>query len=150
MIFYRRQTKGKLQPVLECLKIIAGSQAHLEITNLVIPGLNDDELQFDEMIKWISLELGNNIPLHLSRYFPQHKMNNPPTPIQELETLFDLAKKHLNHVYLGNVSDEKRSSTFCAGCGNLLISRNRYRIYFEGTDKNRNCNKCGKPSNIIF
>ncbi len=53
-------------------------------------------------------------------------MKHPPTSIKNLEQLYDIAKKHLSHVYLGNVSDEKRSSTYCSNCGNLLIERNRY------------------------
>ncbi len=148
--FYRRQTKGKLQPVLEALKIIAESNAHLEITTLVIPGLNDDEKEFTQMVKWIAEQLGKDVPLHLSRYFPQYKMDRPQTPIQKLELLYDIAKEQLNHVYLGNVSDDKRSSTFCSSCGKMLISRNRYRIYFEGIDENRICRHCKTTSTIIF
>ncbi len=148
--FYQKQTKGKLEPVLETLKIISKSKAHLEITNLVIPGLNDDKTEFEEMVKWISGELNNTIPLHLSRYYPQYKLNIPPTPIQKMEELYTIAIKYLKHVYLGNVSDEKRSSTFCTSCGHLLISRNRYRIYKDGMDENGNCRICGFRSEIII
>ncbi len=147
--FYQKQTKGKLEPVLQTLKIIAASHAHLEITNLIIPGLNDDEKRFEEMTKWIADSLGNEVPLHLSRYFPQHKLNLPTTPVEKLEALYDIAKKHLKHVYLGNVNDEKHSSTFCPGCGNAVITRNRYFSYKEGMNKDGTCKNCGKKLNII-
>ncbi len=146
--FYKKQTKGKLTPVLECLKIISKSPAHLEITNLIIPGLNDDETEFEKMVKWIASETGNDVPLHLSRYFPQHQLNLPSTPVTKLETLYELAKKHLHYVYLGNVSDEKRSSTFCARCNKILISRNHYNISVLNLDEKGCCKTCGNAANI--
>jgi len=146
--FYRKQTKGKLEPVLEVLKILAGSPAHIEITNLVIPGLNDNEAQFGEMVNWIASELGSDIPLHLSRYFPQHKMNLPPTSVESLETLYVLAKKHLQYVYLGNVNDEIHSSTYCPKCGETIIVRNRYNTSIQNLDKNSRCTNCGTALNI--
>jgi len=145
--FYQKQTRGKLQPVLNSLKTIAKSSSHLEITNLVIPNLNDDEKVFEKMVTWIASELGEQIPLHLSRYFPQHKMYQPPTSIKKLETLFDIAKQYLQHVYLGNVSDEKRSSTFCPNCGELLIERNGFKIKLNGLTEMGACTKCN--SNCI-
>lgn len=148
--FYQIQTKGKLEPVLESLKIIANSNAHLEITNLVIPGLNDDETLFAEMVKWIAQELGNEVPLHLSRYFPQYKMDYPPTPLSKLENLYNLAKQHLRHVYLGNVSDTKRSSTYCFNCGNVLITRNHYQIKITGVDESDHCNNCKVKTDIVL
>lgn len=148
--FYRKQTNAKLDPVLETLKIIAKSLAHLEITNLVIPGLNDDEVLFEKMAKWIAGELGNDVPLHLSRYFPQHEMSLPSTSVHNLETLFKLAKQHLRYVYLGNVHDENRSSTFCAGCEKLLISRTRYRSNIIGVNSDKSCKFCGYQINIVI
>lgn len=148
--FYRKQTKGKLEPVLEILKIIAESPAHLEITNLVIPGLNDDEVIFEKMVKWIASELGENVPLHLSRYFPQHKLNFPATSIKMLESLYELAKNHLHHVYLGNVNDEKHSSTYCPECGVTTILRNRYNTSIQNLNKKGCCNNCGTSVNIAI
>ncbi len=148
--FYRKQTKGKLQPVLETLQIIAKSESHLEITNLVIPDLNDDETEFEKMIKWISENLGNEVPLHLSRYFPQHEMNLPATSIKKLETLYELAKQHLKYVYLGNVDDEKRSSTYCPQCENLLVIRNRYSTKIMGLSNNKSCKNCETQVEIVL
>ncbi len=146
--FYMKQTKGKLEPVLETLNIIAKSPAHLEITNLVIPGLNDNEAEFAKMVKWIATELGNDVPLHLSRYFPQHEMNLPATSVKKLEALYKLAKQHLQHVYLGNVNDEIRSSTTCAICSETLISRNQYKTSIQNLDENGCCKNCGNKANI--
>jgi len=148
--FYHKHTKGKLNPVLETLKLIAGSRSHLEITNLVIPGLNDDELIFEEMVKWIASELGTNIPLHLSRYFPQFEMGVAPTPIDKLESLYNLAKNYIHFVYLGNVNDEKRSSTYCPDCGKTIILRNHYKISIQNIDQNGCCMVCGTAIKIMF
>jgi pyruvate formate lyase activating enzyme len=148
--FYQKQTKGKRAPVLETLKIITKSPAHIEITNLIIPGLNDDEVVFEKMVKWIVTELGSNIPLHLSRYFPQFKMDVPATPEETLELLYEKAKSHLHYVYLGNVNDEMRSSTYCPGCGKTIISRNYYRISVQNLTKYACCEGCGRIINIAI
>ncbi|MCY1721335.1 AmmeMemoRadiSam system radical SAM enzyme [Prolixibacteraceae bacterium Z1-6] len=146
--FYQKHTKGKLQPVLETLKTIAQSQTHLEITNLVIPGLNDNKPEFENMVKWVASELGEKTPLHLSRYYPQFKMTISPTPIETLTSFYNIAKQHLQHVYLGNVSDVERSSTFCSSCGEVLVTRNRYNTELNRLTTNGNCTNCGTPSNI--
>ncbi len=147
--FYQKHTKGKLEPVLETLKIISISNAHLEITNLVISELNDDEISFKNMIQWIAGELGTHIPLHLSRYFPQHKLSQSSTPIKKLEQFYNIAKEHLQHVYLGNVNDEKRSSTFCHNCREIIISRNRYKTSSENLNPAGLCKSCNAHNNII-
>lgn len=148
--FYATHTKGKLQSVLDSLKQIAENKTHLEITNLVIPGLNDDNDEFAKMAKWIAAELGEHTPLHLSRYYPQYKMDIPPTPIETLNSLFDIAKQHLQHVFLGNVSDEEKSSTYCSNCKTKLVQRNRYKTEFLNLDSNGTCKKCGTNSELIL
>ena len=134
---------------METLKIIAKNQTHLEITNLVIPNLNDDDVSFEKMVKWIANELGKDIPLHLSRYFPQHELTQSPTPMKKLEQLYKIAKQYLQHVYLGNVSDEKRSSTICHKCGTTIIVRNRYKTLPHQIDSEGRCTNCGAGNNII-
>lgn len=148
--FYRKHTKGKLQPVLDTLKIIAQSGKHLEITNLVIGGLNDDESQFEEMVKWIAGELGAHTPLHLSRYYPQYKLTLPSTPLEKLRALYFIAKRHLSYVYPGNVSDEEFSSTRCSKCNELLIARTRYTTRIVQKGFKGVCQKCGNPSHIVM
>jgi pyruvate formate lyase activating enzyme len=148
--FYKRQTRGKLQPVMETIKTIAQSGAHLEITNLVIPGLNDNKQQFKKMITWISEETGNEVPLHLSRYFPNFEANAPVTPGDTLESFYELAKQKLKYVYLGNVNDELRSSTFCPECNELLIRRNHYKTVLAGINNNKTCKTCGTQIKIVL
>jgi pyruvate formate lyase activating enzyme len=148
--FYHKQTKGKLAPVLETLKIIAKSPAHIEITNLVIPELNDNENEFENMVQWIAAELGNDIPLHLSRYFPQYKLDIQPTPLKKLEKLYALAKKYLQYVYLGNLNEIERSSTYCPNCGKLLVQRNHYNTAVVGINTDNTCKFCGTMIKIVL
>jgi pyruvate formate lyase activating enzyme len=146
--FYHKNTKGKLQPVLETLKIIARNKTHLEITKLIIPGLNDNKNEFEKMVKWIATELGDETPLHLSRYYPQFKMNIMPTPLETLNLLFDVAKQHLKYVFLGNVSDMEKSSTYCNACGELLIRRNQYKTELLGISEDGKCKSCQTKTTI--
>ena len=147
--FYQTQTRGKLEPVLQTLKIIAKSAAHLEITNLIIPGLNDSEKEFREMILWIAENCGKETPLHLSRYFPKYKSKLPPTPLKTLEKLYSIAKEKLHFVYLGNVSDTIRSSTFCPICETLLIERNSYKTQIVNINSENACKNCGTKINFL-
>lgn len=142
--FYSRYTGSQLEPVKEALKIIRSKNKHIEITNLVIPTLNDDEDEFEQMLDWIVKELGENTVLHLSKYFPYYKMDLPPTPLETLLTLFEHARKRLNYVYLGNVGFvDKGRNTHCHKCNHLLITRNGYATEVQGLDGNGNCEKCG-------
>jgi pyruvate formate lyase activating enzyme len=101
--FYKKQTQSQLEPVKQALKIIRKSGKHLELTNLVIPGLNDDEIIFKSMVDWIAQELGKDTILHISRYFPRYKSQIPLTSESTLKSLFKIAKEKLRYVYLGNV-----------------------------------------------
>jgi len=148
--FYKKQTTGKLAPVLETLRIIAGCNAHLEITNLVIPGLNEDEKEFEKMVEWIASELGKEVPLHISRYFPVYKLKEPPTPSKTLELFYKIASKHLLFVYTGNVSETEHSSTFCPGCGSLVIKRSRFYVRKRNLEENGCCSNCNMQQEIIF
>jgi pyruvate formate lyase activating enzyme len=146
--FYKTYTKGKLHVVLESLETIAQSQTHLEITNLVIPGLNDDFAEFEKMVKWIAVKLGTETPIHLSRYYPQYNVTIAQTPVETLNSLYNIAKQHLQHVYLGNVSDAERSSTYCPSCGVVLIERNRYKTELNYLSAEGTCKACGSQANI--
>ena len=148
--FYRKMTKGSLQPVLNTLKIISESHAHLEITNLVVPGQNDDEVPFREMINWIAGEIGTGVPLHLSKYFPRYKLVTPATPAETLENFYLIARQKLQYVYPGNISGDKRSDTFCPRCNAKHISRNDYHIRLQSLNYNGDCIECGFQTGIIF
>ncbi len=140
--FYKRYSKASLKPVLKTIKRIAKSGKHLELTNLIIPQANSDEYEFEAMCKWIADETGKDTVLHLSRYFPRHELDQYPTPPEMLFDLYDIARSHLNHVYLGNMATELHSNTYCPECNNLLIERTYYHIIFKGLDMNGNCKKC--------
>lgn len=100
--FYRRICKGRLKPVLDVIKRSSKS-CHIELTNLIIPTLNDSEDSIARLVDWIYENAGPDVPLHFSRYFPCYKMDLPPTPSSVLETARAIAEKKLKYVYLGNV-----------------------------------------------
>jgi pyruvate formate lyase activating enzyme len=100
--FYINTCGGKLAPVLEVIKE-SNRHCHIELTNLVIPGLNDKEENFIGLVDWIYDNLGDSVPLHFSRYFPCYKLDSPSTPIAALNKAKEIAKKKLKFVYLGNV-----------------------------------------------
>ncbi len=141
--FLKKYTKSTLRPVLETLKILHQNGKHLEITNLVIPTLNDDPLTFEKMIDWIYKELGEYTVLHLSRYFPHYKMNIPSTPESTLKRLYNIANEKLHYVYLGNVAGSEGQNTYCPACHHLLISRFGYYTSKTGITDDGKCKKCG-------
>ncbi len=143
--FYRDFTESKLEPVKETIIKLARSGKHLEITNLVITGINDDESVFREMIEWIVEHCGKNTVLHISRYFPMFKIDNLPTSQSKLESLFAIAKEKLNFVYLGNIKTDNGQNTHCPQCKQLLISRSGYNVYTEHINKIGECESCNHP-----
>ena len=101
--FYKKYCKARLQPVLDTIKRVSKTKIHIEITTLIIPGLNDSEQELEKIVKFIS-SLDKNIPWHISRFFPHYKMmNRPITPIKTLEKAHEIGKKYLKYVYIGNV-----------------------------------------------
>ena len=127
------------KPVKEALKIYKSAGVWIEITNLVIPGFNDKKEQVTKLVKWIKDNLGD-VPLHFSRFHPQHKMNDiRQTPEKTLEMCYDIARKMgMSWVYTGNVAGHKGESTMCPQCGRMLIER----IGFEMLNFKKKCDKC--------
>lgn len=142
--FYRKLAGAKLAPVLASLKSIHQAGKHLEITNLIIPTLNDERSVFKEMIDWIYTELGENTVLHLSRYFPYHKLRLESTPVDTLLEFYSLARHKLHNVYLGNIAMRTGSQTRCEVCDELLINRQGYQTTLMGVTKDGRCIKCGQ------
>jgi pyruvate formate lyase activating enzyme len=140
--FYRQMASGTLPPVLNTLKTIKKHGKHLEVTNLIIPGKNDDEMVFKEMINWIANELGEDTVLHLSRYFPRYKQTIPSTNQEALNGLAQIAREQLNHVYIGNVQGDINNDTHCANCKAVLIYRTNYNIRFSENYAKGKCLKC--------
>ncbi len=142
--FYREHTHSRLNPVLETIKSVKKSGKHLEITNLVIPGLNDNKDTFKEMIKWINNECGSDTVFHLSRYFPRYKCDLPPTPENTLNELFQIASEHLHFVYAGNYETHSGNNTVCPVCHSLLIERQGYYTSLTGLDNKGYCRTCNE------
>jgi pyruvate formate lyase activating enzyme len=146
--FYRKLTGGRLEPVLETMKSIVKAGKHLEITHLIIPGLNDSESEFLCLTDWIIEELGADVPLHLSRYFPAFKLSLPPTPLGTLKHFASLAAEKLHFVYTGNVSTKDFSSTYCPHCHSLLIERHVYKVLVTGLTSEGRCGSCSNLMHI--
>lgn len=143
--FYRRLTQTQLRPVLETLVYLKHqTEVWFEITTLVIPGENDSPEELRAMCDWIFKELGPDVPLHFSAFHPDFKMQNTPrTPHETLIHAREIGMEAgLRYVYVGNVTDAPRESTWCPGCGELLIERNRYNLGRYQLDQNR-CRGCG-------
>ncbi len=139
--FYRRYCRGKgVQDVLRTVEQ-AHQSCHLELTYLVITSLNDDLAEIGRFVDWVA-SLDPEIPVHFSRYFPAHQLEVPPTSLETMETIYQQAREKLSYVYLGNVMDMDRSSTYCPNCGNLLIARRGYGIESRGI-KGKSCTNCG-------
>jgi pyruvate formate lyase activating enzyme len=143
--FYRRETGGKLEDVKRFIREASG-RIHLEVTTLIIPTMNDDPAQIEGIAAFIA-GLSADIPLHLSAYHPQHTYTLPPTPAGTVRRLAELARKHLKHVYVGNLGAES-SDTVCGACGNVLVRRIGWQVEVAGL-KDGNCARCGARAPII-
>ena len=147
--FYRQVCKGKLEPVLEVIRLVAASSSHLELTNLVIPDLNDTVDDFHKLGNFIA-SVDPGIPLHLSAYHPSHQMANPPTPTATLERAYRIMKTYVSHCFVGNMEIPGCSDSCCRSCGRVLIERSWYRVRSSGIDDRGACRECGTPSHIVL
>jgi len=144
--YYTEMTGGTLEPVLRTLRILREEGVHLEITNLVIPGENDGPEEIRAMCRWIREELGDDVPLHFSRFHPCHRLTNlPPTPVESLDRARAIAiDEGLRYVYIGNIPGHRGASTWCPECGELLIRRIGYDVEIVGLEDGV-CSACGNP-----
>jgi len=148
--FYKTNCKGKLERVKETLKTLAEQNVWLEITTLIIPTLNDSMEEIEELAKWISEELGRDVPLHLSRFFPLYQLESlPPTPDSTLEAARKVAVKHLNYVYIGNVRKLGTEDTICPICGRVLIMRSGFLVKANAVRENL-CTFCKQKIPGVF
>jgi len=146
--FYRRHCRGGLQPVLDFAVQAAGAGCHVEITNLVIPGLNDDAQGLEALARWVAEHLGRGAPLHFSAYRPMYKMRAPATPADALERAREIGRRWLDYVYIGNVVSAEGRDTLCPGCGAVLVSRRGYAGEMRGV-RNGVCAACGRAADVI-
>jgi pyruvate formate lyase activating enzyme len=144
--FYQHFCLAHLDPVLDTLKWMARESATwLEITNLVIPGANDAADDIRRMCDWIVANLGAEVPLHFSAFFPAYRMlDTPPTSHETLITAREIGlRAGLKYVYVGNVFDRERESTWCPGCQRLVIGRNWFALGEYHLQENH-CAYCGQ------
>jgi pyruvate formate lyase activating enzyme len=141
---YLKLTGGKLQPVLDSLRMIRDSGVWLEITNLVIPGWTDNMDEIRAMCKWLSDNGFKNTPLHFSRFYPLNKLEQlPPTPVEILNNAYKIASEEgLKYVYTGNLPGSEISDTMCPKCNTVVVERQGFRVV-SNFIKDGKCSKCG-------
>jgi len=127
---YRRVMHARLEPVLACLRELVRHKAWVEVTTLVVPGMNDSDQELRELAGFIAQELGPDVPWHVSRFHGDYAMTDTPaTPPQTLARAVGLGRgAGLNYVYAGNVPGDPSESTFCPRCRAPLIERMGFSI----------------------
>jgi pyruvate formate lyase activating enzyme len=128
--FYVKQCLGHLKPVLDTLVLLKNEKMWFEMVYLMAPTLNDNPEDIKKMTGWITKNLGPDVPLHFSRFYPMYKLKNlQPTPLDSLERALDICKRAgLHFVYLGNVPGHPSESTYCPKCGKNIIQRYGFTI----------------------
>ncbi len=142
--FYKKMCGAKLENVKETLVDMKSSGIFVEVTTLLIPGLNDDKKELEELAMFIAGSLGPATPWHISRFHPTYKLEDrPSTPVETLVAAREIGMKcGLKYVYTGNVPGENGESTFCYSCGKVLISRWGFNIR-KNVVENSKCPYCG-------
>ncbi|MDH5490091.1 MAG: AmmeMemoRadiSam system radical SAM enzyme [Rhodospirillaceae bacterium] len=151
--FYQNLCTGHLADVLDTLVYIKKeTNVWLETTTLLIPGQNDSAEELDAMTKWVVKNLGPDVPMHFSAFHPDWKMRDiPNTSIATLKRAREIAIKNgVHYAYTGNVHDFDGESTYCHGCGQILIGRDWYELSTWNLDHDGKCNKCGEKCAGVF
>ncbi|PIZ52564.1 AmmeMemoRadiSam system radical SAM enzyme [Candidatus Woesearchaeota archaeon CG_4_10_14_0_2_um_filter_33_10] len=148
--FYKDICSAWLEPVLESLKILKQKNVWLEITNLIIPTLNDNIKEIGKMCIWIKENLGADVPLHFTGFYPCYKLLDiPKTSPEILKKARKIAlKTGIKHSYVGNVFAAEENNTYCPKCGKLLIERSVFSI-IKNNIKNSKCS-CGEQIAGVF
>jgi pyruvate formate lyase activating enzyme len=151
--FYHQVTASHLAPVLDTLKYVKHrTEVWLEITTLLIPGLNDSDEELRRATDWVVSELGPDVPWHFSAFHPDYRMMDvPPTPPETLSRARELAMAGgVRYAYTGNVHDETGQSTFCHVCGTKVIGRDWYTLTTWAVGPGGRCEGCGEPLPGVF
>jgi pyruvate formate lyase activating enzyme len=140
--FYKEQCGAKLEPVLQSIATMKKMGVWLEVTTLLIPGLNDSREELKDLAKFLAA-LDPNIPWHISRFHPTYRLTNVhPTPAQSIHLAKDIGyEMGLKYVYTGNLPGDAGEKTFCHGCGELLVDRTGFLVR-ENRIKDNQCPKC--------
>lgn len=143
--FYRKVTASQLEPVKDTLRyLVHETNVWTEITTLLIPGLNDSDLELTQLAEWVAGDLGLDVPIHFSAFHPDYKMMDiPGTPVATLRRARSIAMRAgLRYVYTGNVHDREGDTTSCPACGAAVIERDWYEILGARLDHGK-CAACG-------
>ena len=142
---YHRISRAHLQPVLHTLELMRDARIWIEITNLLIPGVNDDPKLIQKMCQWLVANGFSSYPLHFSRFFPLYRLQDrPPTPDETLLQAQEIAHEAgMQFVYLGNTQLPDAENTYCPQCGNLIVKRNGYHVEYA-LPADGKCPHCGK------
>ena len=144
--FYRKLCTASLQVTQETAAyLVHDTDIWVELTNLIIPGENDDPEEINAMCDWVKNALGPDVPIHFTAFHPDHRMlDKPRTPPATLHGAYAIAKQHgLRYAYTGNIHDPPRNSTYCPGCGACVIGRDWHKLSLWGLDNGGACRRCG-------
>lgn len=144
---YKKTLKGDLAAVKNTIET-AHKNCHIEITNLLVTGLNDKKADIDSLVDYVS-SIDPNIPLHFSRYYPNHAYTKPPTAVKTIEYAYEKAREKLGYVYIGNLPSEEGTHTVCPNCGNMIIERMYFQAMVKGLDGSK-CNNCGEEIPVVL
>ncbi len=144
--YYANICYGRLKPVQDAIVTAVKRGVFVELTNLVVPTMNDSEEDLRDLCKWVVDSLGTQTPLHFSRFHPMYQLANlPPTPVETLVTARQIAEEcGINYVYIGNVPGLKASDTHCPQCKALLIERQGYYVAQNKVGEEGRCGACGQ------
>jgi len=150
--FYHQVCDGSLEPVLRTVLQLKAAGVHVEVTNLVIPTLNDTDTLINDLCVWMRDHAGPEVPLHFSRFFPQFRMMHlPSTPVETLLHARDAARQAgLKHVYVGNAEVPDGETTFCSGCGGRVVVRQRYVVRENRVTSTGECPDCGRKLSGVW
>ncbi len=145
--FYRELCRGTSQPPRRTAEIAREAGCLVELTNLVIPNWNDRDEDIRALVDWVAA-LGPDVPLHFSRYHPDHKLTEPPTPVETLIRARRIAMEKLHYVYIGNVWAGDGENTLCPSCGELVIERRGFTV-MRLSVKDGRCQFCGGDVAVV-
>ncbi len=148
--FYKDLCEARLQPVLDNILRMYDAKVHIEITNLMIPGYNDSEEDINALVKFMVDEVGLEVPLHFTRFFPQYQLTSlPPTEVKLLRKAQTIAREAgMKYVYIGNAPSFGGESTYCPSCGELIIKRDGFKVISE-KGKIEECPTCKTKIDIV-
>lgn len=144
--FYKKQCGARLEPVQATLMAMKRHGIWVEVTTLIIPGLNDAPDELTRLARFIADDLGTETPWHVSRFHPTYRLTDRhPTPVETLVRARDIGiAAGLKYVYTGNIPGHGGEDTLCPGCGDTVIARQGFRITANRLHQGR-CRQCGTP-----